>query len=210
MSERQTKAGNQNTLSLTLSHSHSHSFTLLFTHSWHAEQLLFSSLCSKFAVYRRKLQCFFLDLNTLSCDIRVHRAGSQLKIIFFANHGHLSLTVPRYISGSRKLTINLLLIFVWFMATVQSVSMHIPGIAHWSEIGAAAGCSPPWSAKSNHFVLFNVITEFTIPLILIIVSQALIIKKLWEQKRQRLNRLRTQVWIFYENVLISPFTPSYT
>ena len=40
--------------SLTLSHSHnlSHSFTL----SRHAEQLLFSCLCSKIAVYCRKLQ----------------------------------------------------------------------------------------------------------------------------------------------------------
>ena len=47
---------------LTLSHSHtlalSHSFNLSFNHSRHAEQVLFSSLCSK--VYRRKLQCFFL------------------------------------------------------------------------------------------------------------------------------------------------------
>ena len=41
MSERQTKAGNQISLSL------SHSFTLSFTHSQHAEQLLFSCLCSK-------------------------------------------------------------------------------------------------------------------------------------------------------------------
>ena len=75
-------------LTLTLSHSHSfslsHSFNLSFNHSRHAEQVLFSSLCSKFAVYRRKLQCFFLDSHsssTLSTDIRVHRAGSQLKII---------------------------------------------------------------------------------------------------------------------------------
>ena len=81
MSECQTKAGNQISLShshsltlvilnnfcfhfyaqkslshfptLTLPHSlnvslsHSHSFTLSFTHSQHAEQLLFSCLCSK-------------------------------------------------------------------------------------------------------------------------------------------------------------------
>ena len=39
MSERQTKAGNQ----ISLSHSHS----LSFTHSRHTEQLLFSCLCSK-------------------------------------------------------------------------------------------------------------------------------------------------------------------
>ena len=57
----------------------SHSFNLSFTHSRHAEQLLFSSLCSKLAVYRRKLQCFFFDLSiTRSIDIRVHRVGSQL------------------------------------------------------------------------------------------------------------------------------------
>ena len=50
----------------------------------HAEQRLFSCLCSKVAVYSRKLQSFFFDLIffdlsiTLTCYIRVHRAGSQL------------------------------------------------------------------------------------------------------------------------------------
>ena len=79
-------------LSLSLSHSHSfslsHSFNLSFNHSRHAEQVLFSSLCSKVAVYRRKLQCFFFDTLstststiTLTCEFRVHRAGSQLKTI---------------------------------------------------------------------------------------------------------------------------------
>merc|ERR1719402_421615 len=67
---------------LTLSHSHvSHYLALSSTRSRHAEQLLFSCLCSNVTVYSRKLQCFFLDLIlTLSPDIRVHRAGSQLKI----------------------------------------------------------------------------------------------------------------------------------
>ena len=77
---------------LTFSHSHplslslslSHSFNLPFTHSRHAEQLLFSCLGSNVTVYTRKLQWFFLDLHlhlliTLSCDSWVHRAGSQLK-----------------------------------------------------------------------------------------------------------------------------------
>ena len=45
---------------LSLSHSHtlalSHSFNLSFNHSRHAEQVLFSSLCSKVAVYSRKMQ----------------------------------------------------------------------------------------------------------------------------------------------------------
>ena len=61
----------------------SHSFNLSFNHSRHAEQVLFSSLCSKLAVYRRKLQCFFSDLHhhtTLTCYVWVHRAGSQLKM----------------------------------------------------------------------------------------------------------------------------------
>ena len=72
-------------LTLTLSHSHSfslsHSFNLSFNHSRHAEQVLFSSLCSKVAVNSRKLQCFFWDSSpiTLSCYFRCHRAGSQLK-----------------------------------------------------------------------------------------------------------------------------------
>ena len=83
------------TLSLSLSHSHSfslsHSFNLSFNHSRHAEQVLFSCLGSKVTVYSRKLQWFFLDLTlttliTLSPDIRVHRAGSQLKsIAIFSN-----------------------------------------------------------------------------------------------------------------------------
>ena len=82
----QKSLSHSHTLTLSLSHtlslSLSHSFNLSFTHSRHAEQVLFSSLCSKFAVYRRKLQCFFFDHHhsTPSTDIRVHRAGSQLKI----------------------------------------------------------------------------------------------------------------------------------
>ena len=54
----------------SLSHSHSfslsHYFNLSFNHSWHAEQVLFSSLCSKVAVYSRKMQCFFLTSSTSS------------------------------------------------------------------------------------------------------------------------------------------------
>ena len=49
---------------LTLSHSHSfslsHSFNLSFTHSRHAEQVLFSSLCSKFAVVGENCNGHFL------------------------------------------------------------------------------------------------------------------------------------------------------
>ena len=75
--------------SLSLSHSHSfslsHYFNLSFNHSRHAEQVLFSCLCSKLAVYSRKLQCIFWDLHsTRSTDIRVHRAGSQLKMNIFS------------------------------------------------------------------------------------------------------------------------------
>ena len=47
----------------------------------HAEQLLFSCLCSNVAVYGWKLQWFFGDLSsTLTRDWTNHRAGSQLKI----------------------------------------------------------------------------------------------------------------------------------
>ena len=57
---------------LTLSHSHtlalSHSLILSFNHSRHAEQVLFSCLCSKVAVYSRKLQWFF---GTLASPYRV-------------------------------------------------------------------------------------------------------------------------------------------
>ena len=63
-------------------HTHSHSFSLShsFTHSRHAEQLWFSSLCSKFIA---KIAMWFfyilILIITLSCEFRVHRAGSQLK-----------------------------------------------------------------------------------------------------------------------------------
>ena len=68
--------------SLNVSLSHAHCFTLSFTHSPHAEQLLFSCLCSKVTVYRRKLQCFFwTSASSSSREFRSHRAGSQLKIV---------------------------------------------------------------------------------------------------------------------------------
>ena len=49
----------------------SHSFDLSFTHSQHAEQLLFSCPCSKVAVDRWKCQCFSFTTPT-SCEFRVH------------------------------------------------------------------------------------------------------------------------------------------
>ena len=63
-------------LTLTLSHSHSfslsHSFNLSFNHSRHAEQVLFSSVCSKVAVYSRKLQCFLVPCSRgLSISVRI-------------------------------------------------------------------------------------------------------------------------------------------
>ena len=66
-----------------------HSFTLSLTHSRHAEQVLFSSLCTKFIIYCWKLQWFFFDILTPSIDIWVHRAGSQLKIDdFYSKSGN--------------------------------------------------------------------------------------------------------------------------
>ena len=61
MSERQTKAGNQITLSHSLIRSLSHYFTLSFTHSRHAEQLLFSRLCPKI---RSKTYKIFLEASS--------------------------------------------------------------------------------------------------------------------------------------------------
>ena len=46
----------------------------------HAEQFLFSCLCSNVAVYGWKRQWFFFDTSTLSCEWTNHRAGSQLKM----------------------------------------------------------------------------------------------------------------------------------
>ena len=54
------------------------SHTLSFTLSRHAEQLLFSCLCSKVTIYRWNWQWFFLNCsNTLPCEWTNHRAGSQ-------------------------------------------------------------------------------------------------------------------------------------
>ena len=67
---------------LSLSHSLSHALILSFIISRHAEQLLFSCLCSKVTVNGRKLQWFFLTASSSSsCEFGVHGAGSQLKII---------------------------------------------------------------------------------------------------------------------------------
>ena len=85
MSESQTKAGNQRKFEIFWNFLKIWKFEILNSLSWssgHAEQLLFSCLVSNVTVYTRKLQCFFLDLllvSTLSTDIRVSRAGSQLK-----------------------------------------------------------------------------------------------------------------------------------
>ena len=49
----------------------------------HAEQFLFSCLCSNVAVYGWKRQWFFYSYidSTLACEWTNHRAGSQLKVI---------------------------------------------------------------------------------------------------------------------------------
>ena len=71
-------------MSMLKSHILTLSYSLIHSLSRHAEQLLFSSLCSKHTVYCWKLQCFFflalLLLSTLTCYFRCHRAGSQLKM----------------------------------------------------------------------------------------------------------------------------------
>ena len=72
--------------------------------SWslgHAKQLLFWCLGWKVAVYSWKRQRFFLDLIVIrSTDIRVHRAGSQLKNLACANKGNSYGGLP--LVGSRS------------------------------------------------------------------------------------------------------------
>ena len=82
------KLGTRNVLK-NLKNSHSFTFTtfatfttfttfnLSFNHSRHAEQFLFSSLCSKVAGYCKNCNGFFLT--PASRELGVHRAGSQLK-----------------------------------------------------------------------------------------------------------------------------------
>ena len=65
----------------------------------HAQQLLFSCLCSKVTIYRRKWQCVFLDLSshssTLSSQFRIHWAGSQLNKKSRNNREIISCTLMR-------------------------------------------------------------------------------------------------------------------
>ena len=103
MSERQTQPGNlanlQNLHSLihllwtcwrtfvfiSMLKSHSHTLSLFLTLALFQSLIhslsTCSSLCSKVAVYSRKMQWFFfyiLRILTLSCEFRGHKAGSQL------------------------------------------------------------------------------------------------------------------------------------
>ena len=68
MSERHAKAGNQE-------HSLSHSFTHFLTHSFtlsrHAEQLLFSFLCSKVTVLGEDGNAFFYSITHHTCPIKL-------------------------------------------------------------------------------------------------------------------------------------------
>ena len=122
MSECQAKAGNQECFeNLKTWKPENLKIWKLWKHEkWslvHAGQLLFSCLCSKVTVYSRKLKCFFFDIisrsSTLSTDIRVHRAGSQLKMpecqtkagnldTFSLSHSvTLSLSLPLLFTHSR-------------------------------------------------------------------------------------------------------------
>ena len=79
--------------------------------SWylgHAEQLLFSCLCSKLTVYRWTWRCFWdhvhITPHPLTFDIRVHRAGSQLKIqMLLTAAGNQSVCVFWYLGHAEKL-----------------------------------------------------------------------------------------------------------
>ena len=76
MSESQTGAGNQEFQSLNVIENLKTLKMILMTF-W--TTFVFMSICSKVTVYWPKCQCFFGDLIALSCEFRVHRAGSQLK-----------------------------------------------------------------------------------------------------------------------------------
>ena len=75
------------TLALSLSHtlSLSHSFNVSFNHSRHAEQVLFSCLGSKVAVYRRKLQWFF------SWEPALWLLDSQVRVLVLSKKNHWRL-----------------------------------------------------------------------------------------------------------------------
>ena len=80
--------------------------------SGHAEQLLFSCLCSKVSVYRSKCQCFFFDiiiLSTLPCYFTVHRAGSQLKMSECQTKAgnQISLSHSHSLTASHSFTLSL-------------------------------------------------------------------------------------------------------
>ena len=97
MSECQTKAGN-NVCSLSLSFLLSHSFNLSFTHSRHAEQVLFSSLCSKVTLTLSRSHSLTLShFHTLSMSHSI--TLDMLNKFCFHVYAHKSLFIAENCNG---------------------------------------------------------------------------------------------------------------
>ena len=117
--------------------------------SWslgHAEQFLFSCLCSNIAVYGCKRQCFFFDTTTLSCDSWVHRAGSQLKKLKSQSERQTDRKIYRvqgrqewqndWKAGQLKsplLLFNVLLLFSVYPARARAPLSSKPTIVTWIQ-----------------------------------------------------------------------------
>ena len=98
MSECQTKAGNQ----ISLSHSHS----LSFTHSRHTEQLLFSCLCSKVTLTLSHYLTLSMS-QTLTLSISHSLTLNMLNNFCFHVYAQKSLFTQKSLSYSHTLTLSL-------------------------------------------------------------------------------------------------------
>ena len=102
MSERQTKAGNLANL-LTCSLDHLQTCTLSFTHSGHAEQLLFSCLCSKVILtfsHSHSLTLSHSHTHSISHSITLDMLNNFCFHLYAQNSpSHfLTLTLSRYLT----------------------------------------------------------------------------------------------------------------
>ena len=146
MSERQTKAGNQITLSHSLPLSLSHFLTLSFTHSQHGEQLLFSCLCSKIT----------LSLSHSHTMLKSHALTLSHSLILSFNHSRHAEQVL-FSSLCSKVTVysrKLQCVFFWQHHPVSSqlkmieliylyisyISRFISNLNHWGGEEIDKGC----------------------------------------------------------------------
>ena len=97
--------------------SHSYSFTLSFTRSRHAEQLLFSCLCSKVTVSHSHI----LTLSLSHCHCHSHTLSISHSLIHICSKLTLTLSHSHTLSISHSLTLDMLNNFCFHVYAQKSL-----------------------------------------------------------------------------------------